>query len=118
MNAIILCEKLVKDIYNKFDASHDFLHIERVRKNALTIASTEINIDLEIIELAVLLHDVSDPKYSNEGKFMEDYIIEQLELTDVSKDKVKKSFNLFPLMEEMRQPRIRSRQRLLETQIG
>lgn len=90
MNAIILCEKLVKDVYDKFDASHDFLHIERVRKNALTIASTEIDINLELIELAVLLHDVSDPKYSNEGKYMEDYIIKQLEISDVTKDKIKK----------------------------
>ena len=28
------CKQIVVEIYNKFDASHDFAHIERVMKNA------------------------------------------------------------------------------------
>ncbi len=35
-----LTEK-VKKIYEQFDASHDFAHIERVMQNAETIISTE-----------------------------------------------------------------------------
>lgn len=82
MNPIEKCENLVKEVYMHFDASHDFQHIERVRKNAFDIANTEPSADYEIIELAVLLHDVSDPKYSIDGKQEEDRIIQQLKLTE------------------------------------
>ena len=82
MNAIEKCEHLVKDIYNNFDASHDFQHIERVRHNALWISKEEGIVRHDIIELAVLLHDVSDVKYSgNEGKAKETAILDQLQLT-------------------------------------
>ena len=40
MNHIEQCENLVKEVYMHFDASHDFQHIERVRKNAFDIADT------------------------------------------------------------------------------
>ncbi|SES09284.1 HD domain-containing protein [Psychrobacillus sp. OK032] len=81
MNPIQRCEHLVKEVYKHFDASHDFQHIERVRKNAFEIAASEPTADLEIIELAVLLHDVSDPKYAPvEEKQEEDRIIKQLSL--------------------------------------
>lgn len=81
MNAIEKCEHLVKDIYNNFDASHDFQHIERVRHNALLIRKEEGLVRDDIIELAVLLHDVSDVKYSgNEGKAKETAILDQLQL--------------------------------------
>ncbi|QUG41554.1 HD domain-containing protein [Psychrobacillus sp. INOP01] len=81
MNPIKQCENLVKQVYMHFDASHDFQHIERVRKNAFDIADTEPTADREIIELAVLLHDVSDPKYAAE-KQEEDRIIKQLNLSE------------------------------------
>ena len=82
MNAIEKCEHLVKDIYLHFDASHDFQHIERVRHNAQMISKEEGLVRLDIIELAVLLHDVSDVKYSgNEGKAKETAILDQLQLS-------------------------------------
>ncbi|MEK3977605.1 HD domain-containing protein [Psychrobacillus sp. FSL K6-2836] len=89
MNLIELCENLVKDVYMHFDASHDFQHIERVRKNAFEIADTEPIADREIIELAVLLHDVSDPKYSTAEKQEEERIIKQLNLSEEKIAKVK-----------------------------
>lgn len=82
MNPIEQCENLVKEVYMHFDASHDFQHIERVRKNAFDIAETEPTANREIIELAVLLHDVSDPKYSTVEKQEEDRIIKQLDLSE------------------------------------
>ena len=82
MNPIEQCEQLVKEVYMHFDASHDFQHIERVRKNAFEIAAIEPTANREIIELAVLLHDVSDPKYAQDkDKQEEDRIIEALNLT-------------------------------------
>lgn len=81
MNTIEKCELLVKDIYNQFDASHDFQHIQRVRKNAQIISQEEGAVRTDLIELAVLLHDVSDVKYSgNEGKAKENAILDELDL--------------------------------------
>ncbi|WP_084543949.1 HD domain-containing protein [Paenisporosarcina indica] len=87
MNVIEHCEHLVKDIYNQFDASHDFQHIERVRKNAQIISSQEGDVRHDIIELAVLLHDVSDVKYNgSEGKIKEIAILSQLDLSSADRD--------------------------------
>ncbi|TQR20730.1 HD domain-containing protein [Psychrobacillus vulpis] len=83
MNPIEKCELLVKEVYKHFDASHDFQHIERVRKNAFEIVETEPYADREIIELAVLLHDVSDPKYAkDQSKSEETRIIQLLNLSE------------------------------------
>jgi uncharacterized protein len=48
------------------DASHDFSHIDRVRKIALHLARMEGLTDdsLLIIEVAALLHDIRDWKYA------------------------------------------------------
>ncbi len=53
------------------DASHDFSHIDRVRRNALAIAAAEGVSDphqLAVIELAALLHDVKDWKVHREPR--------------------------------------------------
>ncbi len=86
MNAIEKCEQLVEDIYNQFDASHDFQHIQRVRTNAHLISKGEGAVRTDLIELAVLLHDVSDVKYSgNEGKAKETAILDQLNLSPIDR---------------------------------
>ncbi|MBQ0137761.1 MAG: HD domain-containing protein [Kurthia sp.] len=80
MNKIEKCQELVKEIYDQFDASHDFQHIERVLMNARAIMETEEQANREVIELAVLLHDVSDPKYTKD-KSNEEKILRALNLT-------------------------------------
>lgn len=50
----------VREIYEQFDASHDFQHIERVYQNAVAILHSEPTADEEVVKIAVLLHDVSD----------------------------------------------------------
>lgn len=45
------------------EGSHDWFHIERVRRTALTIGREE-RADLFIVELASLLHDVADWKFA------------------------------------------------------
>lgn len=57
------CRSEVEGIYNKFDASHDLDHIDRVMKNAEKILATEPGADELVVRLAVLLHDVEDAKY-------------------------------------------------------
>ena len=52
------------------DGSHDWWHIHRVRTTALALASEERLVSprsLEIVELAALLHDVRDWKYSGDA---------------------------------------------------
>jgi len=60
-------EQLVKTKFTDQEGSHDWFHIDRVRKNALYIQQKEGG-DALIVELAALLHDYSDHKY-NGGDF-------------------------------------------------
>jgi uncharacterized protein len=46
------------------EGGHDWFHIERVYKNALLIAKEE-KCDLEVVQLAALLHDIADSKFHN-----------------------------------------------------
>jgi len=46
------------------EGGHDWFHIERVYKNALLIAKTE-DVDLLIVSLGALLHDIADSKFHN-----------------------------------------------------
>jgi len=43
-------------------SGHDWWHIHRVWKNALTIGKKE-NVDLYVVQLAALLHDIADFKF-------------------------------------------------------
>ena len=44
------------------EGGHDWFHIERVYKNALLISKNE-NVDLTVISLGALLHDIADYKF-------------------------------------------------------
>ena len=54
-------KKFVERFHANDFSGHDFAHIERVRTMALRIAEIEGG-DVQIIELAALLHDVADSK--------------------------------------------------------
>lgn len=56
-------EKYIKDLLTGEGSGHDWWHIYRVRNNARLIAQTEKDIDLYIIELGALLHDIADWKF-------------------------------------------------------
>ncbi len=89
MNTVLKeCEKAARQIYDTFDASHDWQHIERVRNNAAAILEHE-KADAFLIDIAVLLHDVSDPKYIQDGEDPETAILNSLELTETQKQQVK-----------------------------
>ena len=53
-----------------FDPSHDFYHVDRVRKTALRIANRvndekgEGSIDMFVLELAALFHDLYEQVFS------------------------------------------------------
>lgn len=68
LTTIQKAEDLVRVAMRSYDPSHDALHVWRVRRLASKIAQTEIekhgkNIDLDVVELAALFHDLQDHKY-------------------------------------------------------
>ena len=65
MNSNDLIEKtilFVKDTLKGAEGGHDWFHTERVFKTAKKIAQEE-DVDLLIVQLAALLHDIADPKF-------------------------------------------------------
>ena len=54
----------VKSELTNAEGGHDWFHIERVYKNTLVIAKHE-NVDITVVSLAALLHDIADSKFNN-----------------------------------------------------
>lgn len=54
----------VKETLADAEGGHDWFHIERVYKNALLIAKNE-TVDVFIVSLGALLHDIADSKFHN-----------------------------------------------------
>ncbi|MGJ8665461.1 MAG: HD domain-containing protein [Patiriisocius sp.] len=52
----------VKETLKHAEGGHDWFHIERVYKNALLISKNE-KVDLLVVSLAALLHDIADSKF-------------------------------------------------------
>jgi uncharacterized protein len=60
-------ESTVQAQFKDQEGSHDWQHIDRVRRTAMLLQKQEGG-DALVIELAALLHDISDHKY-NGGDF-------------------------------------------------
>jgi uncharacterized protein len=56
------CISFVKSELSNGEKGHDWWHIERVWRTAQWIARSE-NVDLFVVELAALLHDIADAKF-------------------------------------------------------
>jgi len=54
----------VKETLQEAEGGHDWFHIERVYHNAINIAKNE-NVNLYIVSLGALLHDIADAKFHN-----------------------------------------------------
>ena len=66
MNSVLIkntIQFVQKELKNA-EGGHDWFHIERVWKNAKLIAKSE-KVNLEIVELGALLHDIADSKFHN-----------------------------------------------------
>ncbi len=65
MNQVILkTVEFIKTELANAEGGHDWFHIERVWKTAKTIAQQEA-VDIQIVELGALLHDIADSKFHN-----------------------------------------------------
>ncbi len=60
IDAVIL---YVKRELENAESGHDWFHIERVYRNALSIAKHEGELDLTVVKLIALLHDIADSKF-------------------------------------------------------
>ncbi|TXD50131.1 HD domain-containing protein [Polaribacter sp. IC073] len=58
--AIVFVKEALKDA----EGGHDWFHIERVFKNSILISKEE-KVDVFVVSLAALLHDIADPKFHN-----------------------------------------------------
>lgn len=54
----------VKETLKNAEGGHDWFHIERVWKTAQNIARKE-KVNLQVVELGALLHDIADSKFNN-----------------------------------------------------
>jgi uncharacterized protein len=54
----------VKEELKNAEGGHDWFHIERVYKNTVLIATDE-DVNIFVVSLAALLHDIADPKFYN-----------------------------------------------------
>lgn len=63
-NIIAQTAEYVKNTLADAEAGHDWWHIQRVWNNAKTLAQTE-SVDMLVVELAALLHDIADSKFHN-----------------------------------------------------
>ena len=57
--------RFVQDTLKNAEGGHDWWHIHRVYLNAKKIAGKEAGVDMEIVLLAALLHDIADSKFHN-----------------------------------------------------
>ncbi|KAI8140381.1 hypothetical protein BJV82DRAFT_226576 [Fennellomyces sp. T-0311] len=65
---IEITRAMVRDYMSQFDPSHDMHHIDRVVRLALRLAEQDAlkgKVDLTVVELAALCHDIGDRKYSS-----------------------------------------------------
>ena len=62
MSVIEKTINFVKKKLEHAESGHNWFHMERVYNNALLIAKEEI-CDLEVVQLAALLHDIADSKF-------------------------------------------------------
>ncbi|MDO6595972.1 HD domain-containing protein [Oceanihabitans sp. 2_MG-2023] len=64
-NSIIeTTKRFVKETLKNAEGGHDWFHIERVYNNSLLIAKKE-EVDVLVVSLAALLHDIADSKFYN-----------------------------------------------------
>ena len=55
----------VKETLQGAEGGHDWFHIQPVFKTSLLIAKDEKNINILVISLGALLHDIADAKFHN-----------------------------------------------------
>ena len=85
--------RFVKETLADAEGGHDWFHIERVYKNTLLIAKDE-KVDILVVSLAALLHDIADPKFHNGDekkgpRIAKKFLIDEKVPTEIGKHVIK-----------------------------
>jgi len=67
VNKVNALEQAIKEMFENDGSGHDWWHIHRVRNNALALQKEEGG-DKELIEIAALVHDIGDHKFTDDEK--------------------------------------------------
>lgn len=68
-------ELVEKEFSNSKDSAHDMDHVMRVYALSLTIAKKELNVNLDILRAAVLLHDIGAAKEATDQTGQTDHAV-------------------------------------------
>ena len=68
-------EIVEEELNQEKDSAHDIDHIMRVYNLAMTIAKTENNVDMDVLQAGVLLHDIGGAKESNDSSGQTDHAV-------------------------------------------
>lgn len=80
---VAAAEALVERAMAGHDPSHDRLHVARVRHLALDIARSLAGpVDMLVVELSSLFHDLNDRKYAERAVSIEPFLGEQSQLSE------------------------------------
>lgn len=88
---MIKIEQFVKAKLGNDTTGHDWYHIDRVRKLALTIAHEE-QANKKIVEIAALLHDVLDDKLVKDKEKEKEQVVQLLQEHQLTKDEITNIF--------------------------
>lgn len=87
--------EFVKKTLQGAEAGHDWSHIERVYKNAIQIAQGSNDINILVVELGALLHDIADSKFHNGDESIGPKIAREfLELHQVDENVIREVINI------------------------
>jgi len=71
-----------KEIGNTPDAAHDMSHVMRVYNLALNMAKHENDVDMDVLQAAILLHDIGGHKEMNDPSGKTDHAIESAKMAE------------------------------------
>ncbi|MDO9399142.1 MAG: HD domain-containing protein [bacterium] len=71
-----------KEISNTSDVAHDMSHVMRVYNLALNIAKQESNVDIDVLQAAILLHDIGGHKEMSDPSGKTDHAIESAKMAE------------------------------------
>lgn len=70
LSVINVTAKYVREALGHESTGHDWWHVHRVRKMSMRIAKEEKDVDLYVVQLAALLHDIEDWKFHSHSCYV------------------------------------------------
>ncbi|WOO85727.1 putative protein YpgQ [Vanrija pseudolonga] len=109
-NVLSRLEALVKHHMEQYDPSHDWAHVDRVRNVALDIGKTLPGADIAVIEVAALMHDLADAKYSQSGSLPDNVtrVLDEAPASELSRDQIDLILRIVPAVSYSTEKKLRA----------